>query len=111
MSLLPGARMATQEDAQAAYDRYMAYTRRRGYAVAITGSTLFGDGEDVDLIVVASQDATSSAALVAQELLAHKEHLFWYEQYEDGSMAAGVFRQPDGVVIDFYVLGLPEEKG
>lgn|SRR5512146_2782807 len=104
-----GAREATPDDARAAYDRYMGIARKRGYTVGITGSTLFGDGGDVDLIVLVTEDAsTASAASVANEFLAHKEHLYYYEQEEDGSSAAGVFRQSDGVVIDFYIVGLAE---
>jgi hypothetical protein len=108
MPKLPdGARIATMQDAQNAYDRYSLITKKDGYMVAITGSTLFGDGMDIDLIVVASQDAAQeAAATVANKLLFHCEHLYFYEEDEDGSSAAAVFLQPDKTVLDCYVYGL-----
>lgn len=105
-----GARVATKADARASYDRYMGLARKHGYTVAITGSTLFGAGMDIDLIVVASEDANCPASLVANEFLAYKDHLYFYEEEEDGSSAAGVFKQSDGTVIDFHIVGLPVEE-
>ena len=105
VELLHGARYATPEDAQFAYDTFSARAKARGYVVGITGSTLFGEGQDVDLIVVSSVDATDSAAQVANEFISNASHVYFYEEDENGSSAAAVFLQ-NGIVIDAYFYGL-----
>ena len=114
MELLHGARSASPEDAQAAYDRFSELAKRHGYIVGITGSTLFGEGQDVDLLIVASQNdeedqgmIVAPAASFAQHILKYEsDYLYFYEQDEDGSSASIVFRNT-GVVIDMYVQGIP----
>lgn len=110
--LLPGCRKATQLDSQAAFKRVDEITGTYGYSVGVTGSTLLGEGNDIDLIVVASMDARYvSARRVANAVLSRMSHmLLEYEEFaDDGSCVAVVFQQRNQTVVDLYVVGYGED--
>jgi hypothetical protein len=109
--LFPGTRVAKQADMRWAYDSVGETAGRYGYTTGITGSLLFGDGNDIDMIVTASFDAKNvSGAFIANEIItAWSKRLYSYEELaEDASTVAVIFKTVKNVVLDIYVVGLPE---
>lgn len=100
---------ATLEDAVKIQRRFQKTLNKEHYLVSICGSTVTkGKGRDIDVVIVAADDAETTAESIAWMLMVHCKRLTFWTVRED-EYEADVFLNfitHDDLYVDAYIKGL-----